>query len=272
MQTLQLIQGTQAVYQIALLDANGDPITSYTASDSLSAEVWPGDDQSTIFTPSVEWIDATAGTLKLSFATADTSSIDPGKYKAVVYITVAGQDPVAAWYGLVDILAAPGSATLPKTYGSYEDMLVYALWIKDLPNADFATGFVENRAEARRWLDTVIQRHYRSFFGVPKSDGTAYYAYPMLNIGQDKVLKDWLDADYLMLTDQVREVVAKRAIGSVLTQLYGPTQEGSAYQQEGRKFLAEADSLVKSMVAQLDLNNDGFGDVMIDLRVASTRY
>lgn len=117
--TLYPYQGLQFEKNLQVYNADGSQaINTFTVNSALSASVWQGQNQATIFTPTVIWFTAKAtqtgydqGQIALSIAGAQTSSLDPaGEYFLLVNATTAGiTAPV--WEGRIKVLATPGTTT-----------------------------------------------------------------------------------------------------------------------------------------------------------------
>jgi hypothetical protein len=101
----------------------------YTSGSTLSATLWEGQSQASLFSPTVSWYTAgstqtgyTQGQFSWSVSAAQTAtSVNPaGEYYTLVSQTTGGQtSPV--WQGRVKFLATPGSTTpQPPDLASYD--------------------------------------------------------------------------------------------------------------------------------------------------------
>jgi hypothetical protein len=93
----------------------------FTINSTLSAQVWLGQNQSTLFSPTVSWLTTTPtggiqtgydqGQVALSITGSDTVGLDPaGEYFLLISETTAGT-AAPVWEGRLKILATPGSVS-----------------------------------------------------------------------------------------------------------------------------------------------------------------
>ncbi len=130
MQTLDVFQGRQygQVLQIRNLDGTAASNT-FTSGSVLSASVYEGQNQATLFAPTVTWYTATVptqtgydqGQFSVSITGTSTANLNPaGEYFLLVDQTTAGLTS-AVWEGRVKILATPGSTTFsPPDLATYD--------------------------------------------------------------------------------------------------------------------------------------------------------
>jgi len=109
---------------------DGTPATNiYTSGAVLSAQVWEGQNQASLFTPTVAWTSPTGytlGTFTLTLPASGTLTLNPGgEYYVLVYETTSSVT-APVWQGRLKIFAAPGS-----TSPSPPDLITY----------DFAEGY-----------------------------------------------------------------------------------------------------------------------------------
>jgi hypothetical protein len=277
----EAVVGADASWDLILRNADGSVNTGGAGAAALSAVVWAGDDQATLFAPTTTWVDALAGHVLLSVAASQTSGLTPGLYKVQLSLALGGQTSKKD-LGLLRLLAAPGSGTAPTTYCSYDDMRRFAPWIGDLQSGESdETGFAEQRARARTWLHDAIVSRDRPWvwgrsgrvLGEPGFLGT-WNDGRHGDLGPSKWLRDQLDAGYLMTIgpryDKVREMTAKKSLGYVLeAQL--PEAGQRDYATLADRFHREAEWLLAGYVAELDLNGDGQADYWVRVGVASAR-
>lgn len=277
---IDCIAGADRVVTLTLRDAGGDPVTTYTSAATLAATVWPGDDRLASFSPTAAWTDAPAGTLTLTFAAAHTAALEPGEYPVLLAITAGGltaQQVVAT----LRIRSAPGTAVAPPVYGTYDEMLVYAPWLGRLQAASDQAGFREQRARARTWLDSLIQRHWRGDRGYSGGGSLDTSLDALYEGGRarrwgaiSRTLQAWLDADRLVRTGptgaQIKECVAKKAIASVCAPQLGSPDKETSYQQLAVRFQREAEALAGCLTVEIDTSTpaDGIGDIVVDLGTA----
>lgn len=123
---MQLLTITQGMFYSRVLQINnpGNPptpaINVFDGTYTLSAAFWIGQNQSTIFAPTVSWwtnnliqTGYTQGQVLFQTSAANTLALDPaGEYYATVYATDASGNQSAVVEVRVKILASPGS-TVP---------------------------------------------------------------------------------------------------------------------------------------------------------------
>ncbi len=252
-------------YPFTITDSLGTVQTSLFASDDvMDATLWPGDDRAETFDPAIAWVSATAGTAALSIAAADTTALTPGTYRLQVW-TVVDSQKCLIHDGTVRFTAAPGAATALTTYCTYQDMQRLFASIGDLQSNEDQAGFAEQRNMARKWFDTVIQRHYRNDDGRPTDTQFANYDFGSGRSGaRSTYLQDYLDDDGLILNQDVIDCVACYAISLVLSAQVG-TDPNNFYQSLGAKFSARASSMASLITAEVDTDDDGEPDIAVDL-------
>jgi hypothetical protein len=269
MNKLQIAKGTDATFIVTLM-AEGLVVEDYgvATNDTLAAVIWAGDDGSILASPTVDWTtDGSDGKLTLMLAGSDTSSLDPGTYRLRITINTEDGRSIVAYDGHLDVESSPGTADPLTTYGTYEDMLRYAPWLQQMQHPEEQAGFMEARHEARGWLERIILARYH-----PETYPGRHvnWTVDLYRDGPSATLRGYLEDDQLVVTEHVREIVAKRAIGTVLFSAVGPdSKDLSTYQQLGARFLAEADSLVSSLIAEVE---DDLGNVILRVNCSRVSY
>jgi hypothetical protein len=263
---------TDRDYTVTIYDSTGNPATSYTTSDTLSAVVWAGEDASPLFAPSVIWQTPSQGLAQLTIAKADTADLLPGTYRLRIDLTHAGRTfPV--FDGLLELTGAPGVATAPKSYCSFADMKAIAPWIGRLADETDLAGFAQERALARQWFDNLVQRHYRgasgqwddTHFGFPFGNAAYWYR----DGSHSPLLQSWLDADALMLNPTIVHANARYAIGLVANSQISPGKD-SPFAELAAKHQSLAGHLATLTTVSLDTDADGVPNVTVRLGVADT--
>jgi hypothetical protein len=168
---LSVVQGSAADWVLAAVNRDGTVPTGFLNTDTLVSAVWSGQDQTTIFNPTVSWFDSTTGQVNVGVIESQTAALEQvGDYHLNVTATRAGKSVV-----IIDctlrVLPAPGSSTQAITpYCGYADLLRYANWISLVQDTSVdQEGFYSQRLEARQWLDWLIVRSWRgtsqAYFG-----------------------------------------------------------------------------------------------------------
>ena len=123
--TIKAYQGMECdVSPLPIVDINtGLPLT-FGSSTTLKGYVWQGQNQSTIFAPTITWYQTTGyqtGQIALAIAGTQTSGLDPaGEYSLLITTTTSGVESPAI-RALLKILATPGTTTpTPPDLISYD--------------------------------------------------------------------------------------------------------------------------------------------------------
>jgi hypothetical protein len=274
--TIDCVAGSDAGKTLTLTDRNGDAVTTYTDATTLAAECWSGDDQASLFSPAVAWVDSSAATLRIECSAAQTADLAPGRYPILLEVTTTGQTVkrVAAY---LEVAAAPGTAEAPPVYGTFLEMLRFAPWIGDLQGEGDTAGFLDQRARARSYLDDAIVNRDRPFtqgrsgqtLGDPGFGGNWSNA-RFGDLGPSQWLVDYLAADALLVRSKTTEIVARLAIAYVCEAQLGSVAE-TPYQKLAATYRLQAENLLRGYTAELDTNSDGVADYWVRLGVASDR-
>jgi hypothetical protein len=272
--------GTDFPFQVSLLDTAGDPVTTYTSSDTPFCEIWAGQDQPVLLTPTASWITAPAGTVQVMISGDTTTTITPGKYWLRNGVTTSSGLTVTMPDTFIEFTASPGSATTLPTYCDLKDMQLLAPWVDQLQDMiSDESGFATYRQRARQWLDRVIQRNRfnSSSWGTLGLGGAAFVGWFWTGWyaqGQDDpVLQSYLDQDLLMTGEpkMVATMTAAKALGYLCKAQIGPDDKATAWQQRGYDFDADAEEMAMKYTAEIDINDDGYADIVIPCGRATLR-
>jgi hypothetical protein len=253
-------QGGDTVETIELVDRNGSTVTTFTGAAMLTAEVWGGDDQAVLFSPTATWSNATAGLVALSFARADTADLEPGDYPVLLTITAGGlqrKNRVAT----LRVLASPGAAEALPSYCGIEDLRRVCPWLDQMQTDSDQAGFAEARAEAREWFDELLHAAWGGRRSLGAEGGLWASSGPS---GKDTWLQGELDADHLLVSRSIRRANALFAASLILAGQIG-SQGDTSYQRLGDQLAAQAANLALTVLAEIDTDSDGEGDVSIYL-------
>lgn len=267
-QQFSITKGTDHLWHLQLMDDLGQPVV-YTDADTLSARVWLGQDQAVIFEPVVAWLDSSAGTYSLSILASQTTSLDSGTYSLDVRVTTTDTRTIDAFDGYLELMEGPGNAQPLSVYASLKDALEYAPWLQTARTEEDLGDFSNHFHAARTWLEEILQDKFqaqsRRYAAAWNGSCNGYWNgyWHTCTPGRSQYLQDLLDADKLVVTPKIREITAKRAIGTICRSMLSPTKGESNYQELARAFLGEAEQLIGGLVAMVDTNNDGLGDLPI---------
>lgn len=262
---LSVVKGTRREFTLSILDTDGNPVTSFTSAATPSASIWSGGSTSSLATPLVEWIDPTAGTLRLTLFSTDLSALDVQPYPIRVTLLHSGYT-LEVWRGWIDVQPEPGASTVLPTYCDFRHLVDYGgEWVKRLVVTSSYSGFQRERARARSTLDDWILARWRPDYALSVFDLTVYGSLGALE-GPDKTIRDYLDANNLIVTDKVREITARLALSYVCE-----TANEDDMRARGVAHYRRASAIAKTYVAQLDTNADGAADISIPLGIINTR-
>lgn len=274
--------GVKAGFNLQIRQLDGTTAsTAFLGTDDLAAELWTGDDQAVISTPTMAWTDATTASYRLTFEPADTSGQIPGTYRVRGTATRSGVT-YTILRDTIELVAVPGSGTAPKVYCSYQDLTKECSWIGQIINTDEdQTGFAEQRAAARDWLDSLILQSQPVTGGlnlISRQNSWSWNSpggneYVGNNLAHDTVMAGYLADDKLLLTTpygkQAVRACACYALGLIFRNQAGPGTEMSRFASYYTKM---ASNLVSSLIAELDTNDDGVAEYAIALSITNTRY
>jgi hypothetical protein len=276
MDTMTVSQGFALQETITVRDYQDNPVVTYTGSESMSGSVRPGRTvlPSLTFTPT--WGNPAAGTVNVSLTAAQTLTLDPGQY----LIQVGLADKSADFYeGYLVVSYSAGTAVLPPTYGTYDDLLAYAPWIMKLQSETQVAGFAIERGLARGWLDNVIVQHSNWMFLTPQIGQSGFMPmamFPaMINQPPNLWLRQQLNLDYLVRRQSVIEITAKKAVYFICR----PQLDALNDRQErlAAWFGSDADRMASALRAEITLgvahpnNTDAWPSVTVDCGRASLR-
>jgi hypothetical protein len=266
MDTFSIRRGDALPVSVTLTDDQGDPITTYAGTETLSATVWPGGDLAQSFAPAVAWVNAPEGMLKVGCSAAQTAGLAEGRY----FGSVAILDPVLglleAYRFQLDVLEAAVTATAPPAYCAFSDLLEYGrAWLRTLQTSDDDAGFSKQCGRARSWLDDQIVASWKGYRnrGVDP-DG---YGPPLGGIYPSNYPSIWLrqqlDAGGLVLRDIVVEIAAKKALGFICEGQIGSTSNTFDFNKLGNYYRREAESLVKCLRAEINADSNGYPQFVV---------
>jgi hypothetical protein len=278
--SLELVQGTARDFPFQVQNPDGTvPTGIFLSTDTLSATVWQGQNETPVLTPAASWISASSAQYQVTLQNADSASLAYGVYYLQAFATRAGT-PARTTALLpsgtsLTILAAPGTTfTARPTYIAVGDIRKIAPWIDDLTTPDNDTGFDNQLADARDWLDEIILRNYRggnvSLLGY---HGFALDAWYTGGGRRTSLTNRWLftalQTNQLLVTPRVKQICAYFALSKICESMI--TKSGQ-YVALASRFRFEAASLLASTTVEIDVNGDGFGEVPINFSSTNTLW
>jgi hypothetical protein len=257
-----------------LKSGNGDVVTTYTEAAELLAEVWTGDDQETLFEPTVEWESVDEGKVRITFASADTETLAEGDYPVMLSITASGLTAKRR-IALLRVSLAPGTAEPRPVYCTYGDMLRYAGGLAaDLGDISDQTGFADERADARSEIDeTLMSRvEWQLTNRVQRADPFHAWDFtrtwnPTLDSdgGNTSELEDFRDylSDGKLRTDaRLKEIAARLSVALVYDRQSASgaaviAGRGNEFKATAAEFRRRALMMLYGWVGWIDADEDG---------------
>jgi hypothetical protein len=267
MSTWTLSQGAGGSWSVPIVDAAGAAI-AYVGTEALSGDLWPGGTRASLVTLTPTWLNPSVGTTALAIGAASTAGLAPAIYS--IRLKVVDR---TYYLGKLQILASPGTAVAPPTYTDDDDLRTYAPWIDALQADGEQAGFALQCGQARTWLDSILVSRWRPTGGLTLGD-PGYGSF--LNFGGEfndtpsKWLKDQLAANKLIVTDQTKEIVAKRALYYICKAQLGRNGDHS-YQDLARGFQRESEEMLKTYRGEIDLDGSGWASFVINCGASSLR-
>ncbi len=256
-------QGSALALTVTLRDAGGAAVAGWQGNEALATVVWPGGTHPASFAPTTSWVSPAGATISIAIAADDTADLEPGRYQLRTTIAAPDADPVDCYGCTLDVLGSAGTSPPDSVYCSYDDLLRYGRsWLRQLQTDDDEAGFAEQRHRARTWIEDLAHAHFR-VAAMTMVIGSQAFG-PRRSGARSTWLQDQLDADTLMVTDQVREAAAKKALAYICEGQVGLGEQAGQYARLGAMYHSQANYLGACLTLSLDTNGDGFPDVNID--------
>lgn len=236
---------------------NNGAVVPFDPADALDASVWRGQQEASLFSPAVAWVDATEGTLSLSIGANQTTTLDKGVYRIQVGVTADGAR-VLAYDGTLELADTVGSEAVRVPYCTERDMRRYYDQIDMLINRfGDTTGFLDVRVDVSDEIDRRLIKRYNPRFGFVKVRGNAInpasgsmdVASPTAIAPSKKDLTDALAAGGLIVERDLREIAARRAIADILDRQ--EVEGANGYRTEAQAMRDRADRIWTTYQAQV---------------------
>jgi hypothetical protein len=264
-------QGAALPLVVQLRDQLGNPATGFSGAEALTTVVWPGGVRAVSAIPATTWSDHNAGKVAIAITTAETTALSPGRYQLLTRLKAGSADPIDVYGCVVDVLAFAGTSPAPRTYCDYSWLLRFGRsWLRQLQTNDDEAGFAEQLGRARTWIEDLGHAHFRVAAMAMVIGGQAMG--PRISGARSTWLQDQFDLDYLMVTDQIREAAAKKALAYICEGQVGVSESAVAYARLARMYHSQADYLGTCLTLSLDTNSDDFPDVNIDCSFTNSLY
>jgi hypothetical protein len=263
-------QGAALTIEVTLRNADGVIETGYDGSQALTTIVWPGGNRLVSLLVSTTWTDPAQGLIAIAIMGNQTASLGPGRYQLLTRLEDA-DTLIDAYSCTIEVLPSAGTAAAPRTYCDQSWLLRYGRgWLRQLQTDDDETGFAEQLGRARSWIEDLGHAHFRMASMAMVVAGQALG--PRRSGARSAWLQQQFDADALMLTDQIREAAAKKALAFICEGQVGVGGAAVAYARLARMYHSQADSLGTCLMLSLDTNGDGTPDVNIDCSCTDPMY
>lgn len=270
--------GTSAAWQLQILNPDDSvPTGQFLATDALSASVWQGSALAPVVVkaaPDVAWIDATNAQFAINFYPADTAALAPGVYYVDATATRGTNSvsllPDGTTLTLTD---TPGVAAVRPSYVDQSDLRRIAPWIFDVQAPGSETGFADQCADARQWLEENVLRNYQGgYVSLLGEHGRALASFA-IGDGATSLRNPWLlqllqggpavpgRNGGLIVTYRTRDICAYYALYRVCD---GLITKGAQYAAAAARYRAECYQLLVSYTAELSVSGqvDQWGNLI----------
>ncbi len=265
----RITQGADFADVLDILDKDGSVPTYYLGTDELTCNLWQGQNEAPLFSPTVSWSDYATGKVNFAISAAQSATLDAnGTYRCQIFATRSGVKPcIADFLVLVSPSAGAGTQTV-TTYCAYHDMLAAGEWIEGVQDVDVdQEGFYSQRLLARNWMDWLGINNFRgAFIGNFGAHSTAAFGFGYVgysrSVGPSPTIIGYFASNFLIVRPQIIKACAHFAVAEVgLAQL----GKNSTFFQYGLYHRDMATKYATGIVIELDLNGDGIGEIMVPL-------
>ena len=279
--------GTSLLWELQVLNADDSvPTGVFQDSDALSFAVWQGSQQAPLIVkdsgtgPDIAWISSADAQFSITLHPEDTANLAAGVYYVEAQATrgsdVADLLPAGTTLTLTD---TPGTATPRATYIDGGDLRRLAPWVFDVQAPGSETGFLEQCADSRDWLDENIIRNYPGgYTSLLGEHGTALAAWSTSGSQRSSLRNPWVlqllaqgpatpdGAGGLILTRRARDLCAYYALSQICE---GMLTKGNQYAALAARYRAKCNQLLVCYTAELSVNGqvDQWGQLLAQIPV-----
>lgn len=249
--------GTFRAVTMTIHDFSGNAVTGWDdETDTLSVEVWPGDDREALTDTgaSAEWVNAANGQFRII---ADGTHALPSKRYQIRVLATVGEFTYEISRGVYTVKSAPGTgdnepdpATAP--YTTIDDLRTVAPWIDQLQSEHDRAGLMEHQEAARQWFDRIVLAAWKSnaFRVVEYIGSTPYMGW---GIGFDEPPKWLVDVlatgEGIRIDPSVKRACALYACYSACMAQVTVSQESSQYRTKAIEFCKMANNEAACLTA-----------------------
>jgi hypothetical protein len=285
MLNLTISPGSDTDFPLRAWNRGGLSNPVFGATDTLSANLWPGDSETALFQPTVIWYTANGtqtgyeqGEVLLTISAAQAAQLEQlGNYSVEVWWTQTGtgrKERIIRATLSVTIAAGQGVQTVVP-YCTYQDLLDQASWVRMIQSETDQEGFLDKRLQAREWLDWCILNNYRGsavgMFEMHSTMAFAFGGYSGLrrSLGPSLSLVDYLQRDMLMIRPQIKRLTAYKTISFIGRSQIGMNNQFATF---GSYFEAMADREATGTTCEIDINADGWAELFVPLSSTNTLF
>lgn len=279
--------GTSRQLQIQCLNPDDSvPTGQFLSTDVVSASIWQGSQLAPLLTKSsasgadVGWISATNAQWYLTLHPADTSAWSPGVY--YLEATAARGSDTAALLPdgtTLTLTSAPGTAALRPTYIAASDLRRLAPWIDGVQAPGSETGFADQLADSRAWLDENILRNYPGgYVSLLGEHGVALAAWSTSGAQRSSIRNPWILQllaqgpavagvnGGLIVTQRTKDLCAYYALHRICD---GMLTKGNQYAALSARYRMDAYQLLTCYTAELSVAGavDQWGTLLAQIPV-----
>lgn len=264
--------GTSRTIQVQCLNPDDSvPAGQFLSTDALSCAVWQGASTAPVISKSslgsadVAWISATNAQFAITFHPSDTANLAQGTYYLEATATRGSDSADLLPKGTtLTLTATPGSTAARPTYCTVADLRRLAGWVDDVQAPGSETGFAEQCADARAWLDENILRNYQGgYVSLLGEHGTAIAAWATSGEQRSSIRNPWLLQllqqgpalagvnGGLIVTRRTLDLCAYYALHRICDAMI--TNRGNQYPALSARFRQQCHQLLVSYTAELSV-------------------
>lgn len=253
----------------------GSKTTGFNAiTNTLTAEIWPGDDEPVLDVDGLvaTWEDAAAGKYSITIP-----PLSPAVTSEVYWLRVRMQLAVdrngEIFRTKIRVLDSPGSTgNSLLSYCTYRDLIDAAPWIDSLQTDTDRSGFARQRQAAKNWVDHAIIRRSQSISN-SWHDRTNYIHWGVVppNWSYTKYVSELIQDEKLIVSDILRRVATYYTIHLICETQLSPMGSYGPYLDMSRRMIGTAQNLLETCLIEFDTNSDGEVDLSFEMGLVSGR-
>lgn len=272
---IDVVRDTGRVITRQVTGDTGSKTTDFDSlENTLTAEIWPGDDEPAITATGLtaQWEDAAAGTYSVTIPPLE-DAITSEVYWLRVMMQIEESRNVEIFRTRIRVLDAPGGATTElKAYCTYREILDHAPWIDSLQTDTDRSGFARQRQAAKNWIDHAIIRRSQSTDN-SWHDRTNYLYYGVVppNWSYSRYVSQLIADEKMIVSEIIRRIAAYYTIHLICETQLSPQGSYGPYLDMSRRMIGLAQSLLETCIIEFDTNADGEADISFEMGRISGR-